>query len=204
MKKLMFAFATVLAFAATISLTSCGEDACAKVECGTHGKCNAGTCDCDAGYEKDTNGRCDLITSTKYTGSYTATEYDQVTGAALKVGLLNSKGKDSLDAAGKLYLSATYGVAVKTTTTSISKIIIEDLGSYRCINAAGKGVKAQVEATVKGDSLFIDYKECNNYWKGKGIKSGNTITISYTNTYPPDLTKLGSTVTDKNKTILKK
>ena len=189
MKKLMFAFATVLAFATTFSLTSCNEDPCKSVECGTHGTCNAGTCDCAAGYEKDTNGRCDLITSSLYLADYNAAEFDQISGKPVQAG-----GKD-----------LKYDSSIKAVAGSISKVTIANLGDYLC-NKNGVDTKAAVEATVKGDSLSINYTDCNNTWVGKGYfnRSAKTVTINYSNTYPPDPKTPSKLVTDKNKTVLTK
>lgn len=73
MKKTLLALATTLTLGASaFFITSCGtDDPCAKVECGTHGTCNEGTCDCATGYEQDTNGRCDLTWTSKFAGKYT-------------------------------------------------------------------------------------------------------------------------------------
>lgn len=75
MKNLMkfFGFAAFLAFASA----SCGEeDPCRNVECGTNGQCDGvvGVCQCDAGYEQDSAGLCEVVIRDKYLGTYTLTE----------------------------------------------------------------------------------------------------------------------------------
>jgi EGF-like domain len=195
MKKTLLALATIFMLAGSaIYLTACADE-CAKVECGAHGKCNTGTCVCDAGYETDPgNGRCDLLANAKFIGSYTAAEFDQVTGKAITV----------KNAAGAT-VDLKYDSDIAAVTGDINKVTILDLGAYLC-DKSGKNVKALVPATVKGDSLLISYTDCNNTWKGAGYlnRTSKTITINYTNTYPPDPKKPGTLTTDKNKTVLTK
>lgn len=68
-----FGFAAFLAFTAA----ACGEDdPCADVECGTFGQCDGvvGVCQCDAGYEQDSAGLCEVLIRDKFIGTYAMSE----------------------------------------------------------------------------------------------------------------------------------
>jgi hypothetical protein len=73
MKKTILALSVMFTLGSvSFFLSSCGEDdPCKDVECGVHGTCNTGTCDCEFGYELDpVNGRCDLISREKFKGTF--------------------------------------------------------------------------------------------------------------------------------------
>ena len=187
----MFILATVLAFATTVSLTSCNEDLCKNVECGAHGTCNAGVCDCEAGYENDTNGRCDVISSTKFVGEFNASEFGQADGKAMQI----------QDKSGKL-VDLKYAPSIKAVSGNIKEVTIINLGDYLC-KKNGKDTLVAIPATVKKDTLSFSFTDCNNTFVGKGVMSTDkkTITFTYSNTYPPDVTKPSTLVTDKNKSV---
>ena len=158
----MFAFATVLAFAATISLSSCEEDPCKNVECGVHGTCNAGTCDCAAGYEKDTNGRCDLTWSQKFVGDY-----------SVKDVCTDSKGKAS---------NYAYEVGIKALT-AVNTVSVSNFGGFTLTSG-----NLKVDAS---NNLVIDFTDSTGrIFKGKGtfVKATTTagkdvINASYSITF---------------------
>lgn len=186
MKKTLLALATSCMFAlSAIYFTACDTtepDPCAKVECGPHGACNNGTCDCAPGYEKDVNGRCDLLITDKLTGKYNGEDFDTKGASVTK-----------------------YTSAIEVLPNVLGKVTITNLGNYECKNTAtGTSLEYKVEATVTGDSVSINSKTCNNLFVGKGYydKTTKTLTLNYTATYTPDPTK--PAVTDKNKAVLKK
>ena len=161
MKKLMFAFATVLALATTISLSSCAEDPCKNVECGVHGTCNAGTCDCAVGYQKDTNGRCDLEVSQKFIGTF----------------VQKDKAETVQDTA---YCTETYDIVIKKLGTDPSKIEIS--------NFAGSATKFTATVSTTAPTTFVlDAKQtftANGVvfaaeGSGSITADGKTLTVKY-------------------------
>jgi hypothetical protein len=178
-------FAAIAAFGlmSSLYLTSCEEDLCKDPDkFGVHGKCVDGVAVCDPGYEVDPgNGRCDVITSTLWLGDYNAEDFD-------------TKGAS---ATGK-YASKIQAIA---GAGNENKVSIQDLGFYECKNTATNTVIPYfVEGTVKGDSIKIDYKTCNNTFKGAGYfnRSAKIVTINYTATYGTPAK------TDVNKAVLVK
>jgi hypothetical protein len=150
-----------LFFAALTAVTvlffnACEEDdPCKNVVCGSHGGCVAGICDCDAGYEGTL---CDSVSRTKFLGDF---HVDDTCATSI------------------------YDVEIITSTAGIDKIVLKDFGVSACSTGAVPDVNATVdEATLTipldtficaGDSIFIS---------GNGTISGNTITITYTETDP--------------------
>jgi hypothetical protein len=223
-KTLLSALAAFALITSIFYLASCGtEDLCANVDCGPHGKCNAttGTCDCDAGYKKDTNGRCDLLIDPCSTANCGA-------NATCDKGVCSCTAGYEKDAAGKctvvtkekLYgdydaedfdpkgvsLTGKYTSAIASVATDVTKVTIKNLGFYECKNVtSGAILDYFVEATVKGDSVLINNKTCNNQYTGKGFydKTAKTLTINYTAVYP-DPKNPTKNITDVNKAILKK
>ncbi|MCP4440594.1 MAG: hypothetical protein GY810_16735 [Aureispira sp.] len=57
-----------------LSFMACDTDPCRDVVCGDFGTCVEGICICDAGYEQDSTGRCDVIMRDKFLGSYSSVE----------------------------------------------------------------------------------------------------------------------------------
>ncbi len=68
-----FLKAAGLAFALTGMFVACESDPCKDVVCG-NGTCVDGTCACDAGYEKDADGACNVEVRTKMLGVYNVVE----------------------------------------------------------------------------------------------------------------------------------
>jgi len=52
--------------AAGAFFASCEQDPCKDVACGTNGTCVEGTCNCEAGYEKDAANLCNTMQRTKF------------------------------------------------------------------------------------------------------------------------------------------
>ncbi len=157
----MFILATVLAFATTISLTSCNEDLCKNVDCGAHGTCKEGVCDCEAGYETDTNGRCDLLSNQKFVGKFKQIDKAQTT-------------------ADTAFCSETYDIVIKAVAANISKIEID--------NFAGSGTKFL--ATIPSTAPTTFTIDPNQSFGASGIiffgtgsgkisADGKTLTITY-------------------------
>jgi hypothetical protein len=197
MKKILLTLATVMSLTSVVYLTSCEEDPCKTTDCGVHGTCNAGTCDCASGYEIDkVNGRCDIIVSSNFISDYTAAEFDQSTPL---------KPIQVKDGTGKL-INLTYAGTIKAVTGDINKVTITNLGDYLC-KKNGVDTKVEIPATVKGDTLTFSFTDCNNTFVGKGIlnRTAKTVTFKYSNTYPLDATKpTQNIVTDKSTAVYTK
>ena len=72
-KKLVYFFA--LLGAMVVFAPSCGDsDPCKDVDCGANGACFDGGCVCDDGYEQDAEGKCTVLTVSKFTGKFSVTE----------------------------------------------------------------------------------------------------------------------------------
>jgi hypothetical protein len=153
-------------------------DPCTGVDCGTNGTCDKGACNCATGYEKDLNGKCNILTKEKFYGDYNGEDFD-------------AKG-----------VSVTkYSSNIASVASDVTKITIKNLGNYECKNTTtGGALDYTVDAKVKGDSISIDYKTCNNLFVGKGYydKAAKVLTINYTATYGTPAK------TDINKAVLKK
>ncbi len=168
MKRTLFAAIAAFGLMSSLYLVSCGEvDPCKDKDFGVHGTCVDGIAVCNAGYEVDPgNGRCDVITSTLWLGDFTGEDFD-------------TKGTS---VTGK-YVSKIQAIA---GAGNENKVSIQDLGFYECKNTTtGAILPYFVEGTVKGDSIKIDYKTCNNTFKGAGYfnRTAKTVTINYTATY---------------------
>lgn len=67
---------------AGLTITSCKKeddnvtiDPCINIECGTYGTCNEGTCLCEAYYETNAEGKCEVLQRAKFlSNSYAVTE----------------------------------------------------------------------------------------------------------------------------------
>lgn len=162
MKKLMFILATVLAFATTVSLTSCEEDPCKNVECGAHGTCNAGVCDCEAGYEKDTNGRCDLLWSQKFVGDF-----------ACKDVCTDSKGKAS---------NYDYEVSVKALTAA-NTVSISNFGGFTLTSGTLKVDSANNLVIDFTDTTGRIFKGSGKFVKAATATAKDVINVSYSITF---------------------
>jgi EGF-like domain len=165
MKKTLFSALAAFALITSIFyLASCGtEDLCAAVDCGPHGKCNAttGTCDCDAGYEKDTNGRCDLSIRDKFIGEFTQID----------------KAESVADTA---YCTEKYSIKISADASSISKIAIDNLG----------GSDTKFTATISSTDAKVFTVDPNQKFSFNGVifdaagdgaitADGKTLTVKY-------------------------
>lgn len=75
MKKYNLATGVIFFF---LFLVSCEEDPCINRNCGDHGVCVAisdvAVCECDEGWEKDNNERCNNFKLDNFTGSFSVSE----------------------------------------------------------------------------------------------------------------------------------
>ncbi len=148
-KNLFLLFA--LALGVFVSLNSCGEkDACEDKDCG-NGICVDGTCDCDAGYEYDADGNCNVETRAKLFGNYEVTETDPLCSNDPTPYL----AKIETDAAGVTSIKITNFYAsgdVVGTVSNDSKIAIasQDLGSDYTVSGNGtiETVSGKIQLTM--------------------------------------------------------
>lgn len=67
-------FINLCLLVSALLLASCQSDPCKDVICGTSGTCAEGTCTCDAGYEMDSDGKCNVAMRDKFVGNYNLSE----------------------------------------------------------------------------------------------------------------------------------
>lgn len=148
-KNLFLLFA--LALGVFVSLNSCGEkDACEDKDCG-NGVCLDGTCDCDAGYEYDADGNCNVEVRTKLLGNYEVTETDPLCSNDPTPYL----AKIETDAAGVTSIAIKNFYAsgdVTATVSNDSKITIasQNLGSDYTVSGNGtiETVSGKIQLTM--------------------------------------------------------
>ncbi len=167
MKRTLLAALTALTLVTSLFyLASCGtEDLCAGVECGVHGTCNptTGTCDCDAGYKKDTNGRCDLLIDP-------CTGVDCGANGTCDKGVCSCTAGYEKDAAGKCTI--TWGSKFD------GAYICKDV----CTDSKGKASTYDFEATIKStvNTLEIgNFAGFNLTSKPINVSAANTLTIDF-------------------------
>jgi len=56
-----------------IAASSCKDDPCDDIDCGTYGTCSGTDCRCDSGYEEDNDGKCNTEIRSKYLGTWVGT-----------------------------------------------------------------------------------------------------------------------------------
>ncbi|MBP7184743.1 MAG: hypothetical protein KBA06_04485 [Saprospiraceae bacterium] len=159
MKRILFSL-IAFAFISTLSLTfeSCQTDPCKNVTCGDHGQCFEGTCTCDVGYEKDSQGKCTVLSQTKFLGTYAVSEL----------------------CGGQTF---NYTTTVTASTTDVTKILIKNLGNYDCSTG-----EYFVIADISGSSVTVPSQVvCSTTFSGSGTydASSNKLVISYSATYNP-------------------
>jgi hypothetical protein len=159
-KKLLF---PALVGAMTM-FASCESDPCKDLDgkCGS-GQCFEGTCVCDEGYEPDAAGVCNDTWAKKFVGSYT--------------------GQDVCPS-GTFQLNAPAVV----TETAADKVSITNFAGF---NSVTKAVVVRAAAgDVSATQLSIDDTDpAGRKFVGTASISGNTITGSYTVTYPDNSTE---------------
>lgn len=128
-----------LSYVAVLSMTalfSCAEP-CADANCGTFGSCTEidgeGICLCTNGYETNSSGQCEIRSTEKYVGTWTATEQctDNITNETF---------------------TFDYEVVATQSAQEITRIFMDNLGALQCLT----GETVEVTATVAGNSLTID------------------------------------------------
>lgn len=164
MKKLFYYFCILFA----LGISACNP--CRNVDCG-NGTCNDGSCTCNAGYEKDTNGNCTVEEREKFLGNWT--------------GVLNFSGP--LTGSG----SATVSI---TQAASIQSVVINNV--FTC-----GGVSIPITATVSGKSIgTMNSVTCDsgagilsiNFSAVNIIVNGTVMTFSINYTVSEGGTSLGS------------
>jgi hypothetical protein len=159
--------------------TACNSDKTC-VECGVHGTCNTttGDCDCEAGYKKDTNGRCDLSIDP-------CKDVTCGANATCDKGVCNCNAGYEKDAAGKC-------------TGSNEKF----KGSYTVFDTCSLSKTASYNVVVNAGSIVTEVL-VTNFWNQfknatKATVSGAAITIARQD---PDKDKFfitgNGTITDK-------
>ncbi len=151
MKNFIKSLAFTLAAGAFFS--SCEQDPCKDVVCGTNGSCVEGTCNCEAGYEKDAANLCNTMQRAKFIGAWTVAE----------------------DCAGA---TAAYPSAIAAGTTSITEVSILDFWA-----TFTNAVKATVNANdTKAITIARQEPDMDGYFvSGSGmINAAGALVINFT------------------------
>ncbi len=137
--------------------TACG-DSCDTTKCG-FGTCLDGTCECDLGYEKDSDGNCTIASRDKFLGNYTVNETCSNSGTA-----------------------TPYPVGI-IAGTAVNEVKMN--GVYGPV--ATGGFVNSVIAKIEGNTITIDRQQPDNdkfYITGSGTinttSSPVKITVQYT------------------------
>ena len=159
-KKLLF---SALVGAMTM-FASCEADPCKDLDgkCGT-GTCFEGACVCDEGYEADAAGICNNTWASKFVGSYTGK--DVCPSGTFQ---LNSPAVFTETAADKVSISNFAGFA-STVAFSVARVNATDESATKLV----------IDGTDLAGRKFV----------GDGVINGNTITGSYTVTFPDNTTE---------------
>lgn len=129
---------------------ACDTDNCKDVDCGTNGTCFEGVCDCDAGYEIGTDGKCDTEMRAKFVGTYNTSE--SCDGTA----------------------TGTFSNSITNSGVNVSSIIISNFGD------SGLNVTATVDGTdVTVPATTLNVGGTAYEVTGSGSISGSTLTINY-------------------------
>jgi hypothetical protein len=154
MSKKLFLFSALL-FGMTIALVpACNGDKCPDT-CGNGICLEDGACDCDPGYEYDTDGICNVLTQSKFVGVYTASE-NCVTGPYLVEIVANTDvTKVGIKSFWKLFQNQVIATVDGTTLTIARQepdndnFFVEGSGTLST-NTAGKTV-ISLNYTVKDE-----------------------------------------------------
>jgi hypothetical protein len=156
MKNLFKAFALTALLAGAFS--SCDNDPCKDVVCGTQGVCQEGLCICNTGYEKDSANLCNTAIRAKYLGANQGPASYAVSESCAG----GSAGTFSMTA---------------TAATSITEIVMSNFGNNPSNSSAVLEVTGSNTVSIKAGQQ-IDGANIS----GTGTMSGNTLTINYTAT----------------------
>jgi hypothetical protein len=208
MKKTLFSALAAFALITSIFyLASCGtEDLCAAVDCGPHGKCNAttGTCDCDAGYKKDTNGRCDLLIDP-------CTAVDCGANATCDKGICsctagyekNSTGKCTITWADKFEGSYSCKDVCKDSKGVTNTFVYETtakkttvLNKIEILNFAGFNLTSGAMTVNAANTMSIDFTDATGR-----IFKGTADFVKAADTTKKDEIKMVYTITYSDKTV---
>jgi hypothetical protein len=161
MKKNLFLL-MMIAFVATMTMTSCGDaDPCKDVECGQSaavptGDCFEGECVCNVGFEGTA---CADEWATKFIGDYT--------------------GKDKCG--DSTYVLSTPAAVTKVSGTKLK--IVNFAGFFPSFIEAD--IEKATEASLTADVLKINYTDlAGRKFVGTGALAGKVMTGAYTVTYP--------------------
>ena len=147
MRKL--AFLLLLSF----SLFACRTDeACKNVECGEHGNCAEGVCQCDQGFELGATVSCDVRTAERIARVYSG----------------SSQGCNS----------GNHNVTLQASNIHDEILILVNLGNYVCDNEESVVVEAEILSPTTFKLEPGPY--CGKYtFSGEGSISDNEITVNF-------------------------
>jgi hypothetical protein len=135
---------------------SCNQDVCKDVVCGDNGTCDEGLCICDAGYEQDADGLCNVKWSTKFVG----------TNVAVADTCYGDNGA----------FSANYNMTITNDTTA-TMLSTTNLGGFGATNVV------DMVATSSTTVSINDTDVAQRLFTGTGTISGSTLSLNYVVTY---------------------
>ncbi|MDX1908660.1 MAG: hypothetical protein SF053_16610 [Bacteroidia bacterium] len=137
MMSLRKTFAVAAVAAVALFTASCETDPCANSDCGSQGGCTViadePVCLCNNGYEENADGKCEVRSTSKFVGNWTANE-------SCTDNILNTT------------FDYTYDVATTESSADVTKIFMEGLAALAC----GSAGEAEPVVTVAMDAFTID------------------------------------------------
>lgn len=140
---------------------SCGKNPCKDIDCGPHGSCEKGICECDKGYTLDGDSTCNQKISSLITGVYQPV----VTGCN----------------------TGSYELVIQGSNVFDDVLILVNLGGYTCDN----GDDIIVEGLITSPESFIleEARYCDQYQvSGSGTITETSIIIEYSVSYGSEST----------------
>lgn len=164
-----------LSFAAVVGFfaTSCNTDPCKDVATGDHGTCSEGTVTCNAGYEKDADGLCNVEQRAKFKGTWTASDNCSLSGTASYTVTVNESTAGISEVKitnfwGSFVNQATATIDANGTTINIARqepdsdlFFIQGSGN---INAAGNSITWNYTISDETDAQNIASDICSSTW----------------------------------------
>jgi len=138
-------------------------DPCDSLDCGIGGNCSTGLCLCDAGYEQDTAGACNIEMRAKFIGSWVVSDVCSNSG------------------------TATYTVSVVNSTSAVSDFSVTNFWDI-FTNPVNATVSNSTAFSIDrqepdSDGFFVESI-------GTGTITGNTISIEYVISDETDLANI--------------
>jgi len=164
-----------LSFAAlmTFLATSCNTDPCKDIVCGDFGACDEGICICNAGYEQDADGLCNVEMREKFIAIFTVDDSCTTTGNDSYTITINkptdaSAGITEITISEFWEFNAKIEATVSGSTISIARQEPDSDGFYvegeGTISSDETTVTMTFKATNENDPQNIIIDDCSTTW----------------------------------------